>query len=57
MTGYPNDSPAAHLDRYLATIEPLPRYEPKPVRWWHWLPSAVVACAAIAITARMLRLW
>ncbi|CAO4173256.1 hypothetical protein [Methylorubrum aminovorans] len=57
MTGYPDDSPAAHLDRYLETIEPLPRFEPKPVRWWHWLPSAIVACIVIAITTRMLRLW
>lgn len=57
MTDYPDDTPAAQFDRYLETIEPLPRYEPKPVRWWHWLPSVAVACAVTAITTRMLRLW
>ena len=57
MTHDPDDAPAAQLDRYLETIEPLPRYEPKPVRWWHWLPSVAVACAVTAITTRMLRLW
>ncbi|KAB7786022.1 hypothetical protein [Methylorubrum populi] len=57
MNHDPNDSPAAQLDRYLETIEPLPRYEPKPVRWWQWLPTAIIAGGVIAIAARMLRLW
>lgn len=57
MNHDPSDSPAAQLDRYLETIEPLPRYEPKPVRWWQWLPTVIIAGGVIAIAARMLRLW
>ncbi|MBD8908076.1 hypothetical protein [Methylorubrum zatmanii] len=61
MTHDPDDTPAAQLDRYLANVEERPRYQPKPVRWWHHLLAAAVLAGLFAVcvwqVGRAFRAW
>jgi hypothetical protein len=61
MTHDPSDSPAAHLDRYIAGVEERPRRRVKPSRWWHFalpaLTMVAIAAAGIWGVGRMIEAW
>ncbi len=61
MTYDPNDTPAAQFERYIASVEERPRYQPKPGRWWHFAPVVLALVATVVAwgwnMGRMLKAW
>lgn len=47
--------PGPAFERYLAEVDrthpPRPRFQPGPIRWWHWLPTLAMLGGAFALAA------